>query len=459
MDKLENKFFYNYKGLRFGIITSYIVCFLPLIAALLGLFPYLLTGNTSVIGLIGGQFYWLLPTIPILFLSIDLYAIITKQREHRSFKETIKNSPELFVLLLFLVWSIITVILQIVIYGNSKALTSIVRPFFVQEGLMLFCYYALIVCAAFFVKDKKTTKNLICITLVISVVLAAFMVIDPTGTIWFQKENNTFWASMFINSNHYGYHLTITVMLAATLFCLSKKTYLKWIWGIVFTILCMALMFNDTLGSLLAVFASLILLIVVLSWFKGKIKLKYFVPLFIFIAASFVCYFLAKSVDSTYHKASFFEQIINLFKELLNIAQAPTSEVAKQSGSSRWELWLQALDEIAYSPLIGTGNVLLRPHNEYLQYGQVFGIPALIIYLAAFVIIMVKAIKYRKNLSGLTLVLLMAVIAYLIGAFFGNTMPHTMPLFCLCVGLLIRWLNEDIITAKQGNLKANLKEI
>jgi len=124
------------------------------------------------------------------------------------------------------------------------------------------------------------------------------------------------------------------------------------------------------------------------------------------------------------------------------ITSAPASEEAAHAGTDRWSLWMEAFKEIKDSPLIGTGNVFLRPHNEYLQFAQVWGLPSLIIYLSAFVVIMVKAIKNRKTLSSLSLTLLFCVLAFLVSAVFGNTMPHTTPFFALFLGFLIRELNN-----------------
>lgn len=445
MKKLEKNFFDEYNGLRFSVVGVYIIAFLPVLAAIWGLLGKLTIGTIGVMGLIGGQFYYLIIIIPILFIALDVYALIKKERETTPLKQTFKKHTELFVLLVFLVWCFVSVILQLAFFGTSYAFTTHIQPYFIQEGLMLFLYYAIIILCAFFVKDKKVVKNVIFIILITSIVLAILSLIDPRGGhVWFITTRNTFWANMFINSNHYGYFLTITIMVSSTLLCIAKKKWL-FILSLIGTILLSCvMMFNDTLGALLAVFASLILLPIILSLCKGKFNIKYLLPLGIFIASSFSCFFIADKLYSTYENAHFFKQFVNLIKELFVVAEAPTSDAAMHAGTDRWSLWVSAFKEIKDSPIIGTGNVLLRPHNEYLQYAQVFGLPSLILYLAAFIIIFIKAIKYRKQLSGLSLVLLLSIMAYLIGACFGNTMPHTMPVFCLFVGFLIRWLNDDI---------------
>ena len=136
------------------------------------------------------------------------------------------------------------------------------------------------------------------------------------------------------------------------------------------------------------------------------------------------------------------KQIVGLIKEMFLVSSAPTSAEAMNAGTDRWGLWMKAMENIESSPIIGTGNTLLRPHNEYLQFAVVWGLPSLIIYLTAFVVILIKTIKRFKKLSNLTLILGFCVLGYLISAIFGNTMPHTVPFFALFLGFFIRQLNE-----------------
>ena len=140
----------------------------------------------------------------------------------------------------------------------------------------------------------------------------------------------------------------------------------------------------------------------------------------------------------------FWKQIVTLVYDVSKVSNNPISYEAEQAGTGRWGLWLKAFKEIGQSPIIGTGNVQLRPHNEYLQFGQVWGIPAMIIYISVFVIMAVKLIKYKNKISNLTLILFAVVYTYLISALFGNTMPHTYPLFMLMFGFLVCVLNQDI---------------
>lgn len=439
--KLHTKDQFSFKS---GLIFSYIIAYLPIIAIIGGLICKLLLNSVYPLGLIG---YWsklLVFLFPFLFLALDLYPLILNRKSLPSIKNNIKTYPELYILLLFLVWCIVSVLLQVVCFGSSLATTSVVGELFVQEGLLIWIYYAIIVFGAFLVNDVAHTKKILFHSVIIAASLCILTIIDNTGNIFFfHSYHNTFWAGMMINSNHLGYYLAIFASISATLLCVSKKTYLKVLSLSLVLLFCFCMMLNDTFGCLLSVFICFICLPFIFKLTQRKFKLIYLVPLIAFSAIALICAPIANALNSTYKSSTFFGQLVNLFKQFFVVTKNPTSNAALSAGTDRWGLWLQAVNEILSSPLIGTGNVLLRPHNEYLQIAQVFGLPALIIYLTALIVILVKAIKNKNKLSSVTLVLLMGALAYLISALFGCTMPHTMPFFALMLGLAIKSLNTD----------------
>ena len=439
----------GYDGLHSAVYSSYIIALSPLITAIIAIVATLTLGNTSKLGLLSAQIYTYSFVFVVLFLSIDLYRTILKERKFESFKTTLKTKPELFILLGFLVWNVIATLIQKAVFGSSYAYTTIVYPLGIQEGLFAFVIYGLCVLMAYFVKNKQITKNILFTFMIIVLALSIFATIDPMGEIMiFQSHRNTPWASMFFNSNHFGYVLTLATMLSAMWFIFAEKRWHK----IFSTILLAAFIATgfmvDTFGSLIAVFFGFILIPIVLFWFKKKFNYTYLVPLGIFVILSFVMIPFAK-LDGYSTYRSFFSQFIGLIKDIFIvsadiISSDPTSDLAKKAGTNRWGLWLMAFEEIKSSPIFGTGNVRLRPHNEYLQYAQVWGLPSMIIYISAFVVIFVKAIKNKEKLSNLSLSLIFCVGTYLISALFGNTMPHTIPFFALFLGFLVRWLNHDI---------------
>ena len=79
------------------------------------------------------------------------------------------------------------------------------------------------------------------------------------------------------------------------------------------------------------------------------------------------------------------------------------------------------------------------------------------IFKSAIIVILVKSVKYRAKISNLTVVLLFMSCVYWVSAFFGNTMPHTTPLYLLILGLLIRQLNLDILNSKTPTNSASIE--
>lgn len=76
-----------------------------------------------------------------------------------------------------------------------------------------------------------------------------------------------------------------------------------------------------------------------------------------------------------------------------------------------------------------------RPQNEYLQHAAFMGIPALLFYLAAMITMFIYRIKNIHNASADVLIAFCAVAAYLISAFFGNTVYYTAPFFFMLLGM------------------------
>jgi len=445
--KLQNNL-KDYSGLTSSVVFSYIIALSPIITIFLALVSLIFKGENSSLGTLSFQIYLYPIIFLIIFLYFDLYSIIYKKRKLDPIKTTIKTKPELFILLGFLIWNIVATVIQILLFDKSLALTTIIFPLGVQEGLFAFTVYGLCLLLAYFVKHEKITQNILFAFLISLTIISIFAIMDPNNNFFFQNYSNTTWAGMFFNSNHFGYVLTLSTTLAAVGFVLTDVKWKRIVCLVLFTLFTVTSFFVDTFGSLIGLFCALLLIPIVLCWFKKKFDWKYVVPLGVFIILSFVMIPLGNwKYYSTYE--SFFSQVGNLIKDFITILtdvsdSAPTTDAAKSAGTGRWGLWLQAFEEIEQSPIVGTGNVLLRPHNEYLQFAQVWGLPSLIIYLSAFIVMMVKVIKHRSKLSNLTLCLLFPIIAYLISAMFGNTMPHTTPFFALFVGFFIRWLNYDI---------------
>ncbi len=428
--------FVGYNGSRSGLIITYILALSPIITSILFFF-FVGVLDVELIFLTGlNMFPLTLGVLSIvLFLAIDLYRNIDKKIYPHPIK-FYSTYYEVFFLTMMLVWIVVASFLG----PKSSTVFNIYlkygRKNYLQESTIFFLAYALIFACCLSVKNKSIKERILfCLTASSTFMCVLNLVFFDRSKYIFGDYCNTNWAVGFVNSNHFGYFLTVTTMLIAGMFVLAKSNKVKIASGTLFVLHCFVLMFNDTLGCLLALIITLIAMPVIVCIKQKKFNWFAFVPIAVFMAISFVCIPLAKHMGSTY--LSLASQLENLFKEVFSIAQAPLAEENLTAGTSRWDLWLDAVDAIKNYPIFGDGWVLEKPHNEYLQYSAHYGLPTLIFYLVALIIIAVKALKNLKALSNTTLCLLGSVLAYLISAFFGNTMPHTIVFFILVLAFAI----------------------
>lgn len=427
-------------GLNSATVISFWIALSPLVVLLIAGFSVICFGDIAKFCLMSEHIYFYFIGSIIIFLSLDLYRIITRQTTLGSFKESIKLSPEIYILLGFLVWNVVATLLQKLVFGSSLAYTTIIHPLFIQEGLFAFFVYAICLWFGFMTKNQNTIKNVLIALLVSGVVTCIIAILDPHNTFAVQAVSNVPWAGLFINSNHFGYFLVILSTISAGLFLFEEKKWLKYIFLFCLVLFCITSCLVDCLGSIIATLAVFAVMPIIISLKDKKFSLASLLPLGIFLISSIVADLLSTALQS-YHK-NIFSQIWGLLSDARTIVSAPGSESAAAAGTNRWGLWLDALNEILSSPIIGTGNVLARPHNEYLQFALVWGLPSLVIYITAFVVMFIKTIKKFNHHSPLTLILGFGVLGYLISAIFGNTMPHTAPFFALILGFFIRSLNS-----------------
>lgn len=331
--------------------------------------------------------------------------------------------PELIFFALFLIYAFVSSLLSsdpmLTIFGVNYH-----RPL---EGYIMFLFYAFCLYLGFKLKQEKYKFWVILAFFFSASLICVLTYIDSQNKIFASFIfSNTTWASLFVNSNHYGYFLTMAIMLSTGLFITQKKLWLKITAGIMIVAFISQLVFNNTLGSNLAVFASLIFIFVMFCIKEKKFVISSLFPLVVFVLASIVI------------PTGMFYQIIEVFsKDLVSVVSDPLSENAAAAGTKRWELWLESFEVIKSHPFFGDGMVYKRPHNEYLQYAQVWGIPALILYLCGIISLFVRTFRNLRKLSDVALISALAVGGYLVSALFGNTMPHIMPFFCLLLGLMI----------------------
>lgn len=437
----------HHQGIKTSVIIPYLVAISPILLAYVLYFFWWSFGIRDMfLGFLHTFPLWLILISIVLFLVVDTkritIGIMDKKFDFRPkhILDNLKQYPEVVFLFLMSVW------IMIATFANpnpSKVFSIFTADNYMQEGTLYYLGYYLIFAFSFALKDGKVHKRILIAFLISSIFGATTTFIDSAGNFFLSSHNNTPWAFSMMNSNHYGYFLTLATTASAVLYLTEKQKGMKIFAGVTFLLNCVVMFFNDTLGCLIAVLGVFIL-VPIIFWLKNrKFDWQTLLPLGIFVALSFIITPLAKFFTSSTYK-SLAGQILGLVKELFSIAEAPLSEEASHAGTDRWSLWLKAFAGIKENLLFGTGDVIFKPHNEYLQHAYNFGVLSLIFYLIALVIILVKTLKNIRLLTDITLVFEIAVLGYLISAIFGNTMPHTLPFFLVFLAFSIRLLNNDI---------------
>lgn len=448
-------FLYGMKQNKFRIsaIMPYLVALSPLFCAwIVLLIKNFTTENSLARGFFFPNTIWLFicPIIFIIFITSEFPKRIAYRDKSTTFKQSFKlwfkQYPEVICLILMMFWVFFSIPFQ----SNCPNSLLIFTDKKMQEGAIYFFGYILMFALFLLNKDRKMQKSVIIIMLIIScMTCVTSLIFNKMRMLYIYSHDNTPWAYMFVNSNHYAYYLCLTTTLSATLFCFGEDKFSQ-IFGLFSLVLHSSVcILNDTLGCNLAILFIFILLPILLWIKERKFNWNNILPLAIFVIISFVAYPFAKFMTSTYKHNTLFSQIVTMVKQFFNISKDPLAEENLTAGTNRWKLWLDAFRSIKETPIFGNGNVYVKPHNEYLQWAVHFGLPALAFYLSAIIMIVIKAFKNLRQLTLHTTALLLALACYLVNAFFGNTMPHTFPFFLLILAFSILSLNQDIAKSKQ----------
>ena len=292
----------------------------------------------------------------------------------------------------------------------------------------------------------------------------------------FLRESNPsqklYLSSIFYNSNHYAYYLTLSVLLSAGMYVTEKSFRLRISFFFAFMSNFTVLIIADTLGSYLAVMGGLSLMLFLICFTKG---------LFPRLTQSYVkrhaiivfCSSFALSFILSFFYHSVFSSIITTIFEIGKLA---TNEI-NNAGSGRWKLWKLTISYIKEKPLFGHGIEGIgprlefmtrfdRPHNEYLQYAAFWGIPSLIFYLSGCGISLVHSLRNAFFDSDEIFACAIASVGYLASAFFGNTMYYTTPFFFVLLGIVasgplshINLCSQSLCTPIETSASANNKTL
>ena len=354
-------------------------------------------------------------------------------------KIELKQDLPFLLLLAMLGWIFISAIFspnrQIAFFGYSAR----------REGALMFLAYSGFFCGALSLSKDKYKKIIFNTFLGVAVFQAICCFLQYFGikiVTYGSISSGMFfpsgwkWIASYANPNHFGYYLTMAIIYAGYNFVLNKGNS-KWVYLLSYIILVATLIFNNTLGCFIAVAATLTIGTIFIYIKEKATLLKNIILIAVFVIITVIITLSANE--------GIISSLIKTGSEIEEIAQG---EVNGDAGSGRIELWQGALQFIGERPLVGYGPDNLKEkynqlginrsktHNEYLQYMAECGIPTLIFYLVALLILYVRRIKNLKNLTNMQLVFMGIVSAYLISALFGNTMYYTVPYFWMALALI-----------------------
>lgn len=243
--------------------------------------------------------------------------------------------------------------------------------------------------------------------------------------------------SVFRNSNHFAYILVIGTALYLGFIMYETIAKKLIIYIILFTINIFTLIYNNTFGGYLAIIFAIIYSTIVVLVINRKMFPNILLCVVVFIMASVVIDMQTNIVTNNF---------VSLFTDTEKVIE--NRDESDASGSGRIKLWRQAFKYIKDRPMFGYGpegttNMYIddgfdndRPHNEFIQCALFMGIPALLMYIGALILISIYGIGNLKTLGPEVIIASIAVVGYCISSFFGNTMYYTTPYYWMVIGVV-----------------------
>lgn len=357
-----------------------------------------------------------------------------KNHVKQSVVRFIKKEPWNIFFLLLIIWSGICTLcsddIQISFFGT----------WYRYDGLLTYFYYAAVYMCAHIIKNEKRRKKVFISYALVSVIMGICLLLQDYGVIngVFKMQR----ATVFNHFNHMGYYLNMSVLVMAGLYFVEKKAALKILYaiGMAFQLFC--LFVNNTFGGYLGTIAGVVCvcIIYIISTHRWKVTIA---PVIILVTFSIIS--AAGLIPS-----SAGENVGGDMKKLAHDTHSIVTEAddMKSAGTGRMVMWEACFKMIAESPVVGYGPEQLndkysdamlpqtdRPANEYIQCMVFLGIPGLVFYLMALVLMLICQLRNIKKISLTTIAAAGCVTAYVVCAFTGNTMFYTTPYMFMFLGL------------------------
>jgi O-antigen ligase len=353
----------------------------------------------------------------LLLIFYLVYRFVSREPLH------IKKQPWLIALLAILVFALIASLMAVDIRFALRGSS------YRHDGLYTYIHIAATFGCAFMLRNKNLRLYLMELFSLSVSTTCLITFLQMTKWPFILKHFGIENASVFYNTNHFGYFLTMGIAVTMILMLQESSNKKRILAAILATIQIITLVENNTFGAYLAVLVTCIIIPPLLSSVKKAFKLTYLIPLGMFLAITFIV-----------EPGLFFGNVSQLVNDSDNLTDA--------SGSGRWLLWKTTAEAIIHKPFIGYGPEGMawifesknisndRPHNEILQYAASIGIPGLLCYLSALLLLWRRFWKQRSHAGMVLLTAACAVIAYFGSSLVGNTMFYTTPYFFMFLGLV-----------------------
>lgn len=278
---------------------------------------------------------------------------------------------------------------------------------------------------------NKKYRNLILYILVMSSMPIAVITIFHVQLVNLPYFANIDIGAVFFNSNHYGYYLTVVIIIASLMAVYETNKKLR-NYSVISAILNMiTLIINNTFGAYLAVLIIFILFVIYCIIFEKKNIKKAFLVLGIFILITILMSFKNNTVVSN---------MLELSKGVKEISENPNA--SGTIGTGRLGIWRSTLRHLKESLWLGFGIEGLyhkydipTPHNEFLQYTAFFGIPASILYFLSCSTTLLIVLINLKNLDKETKISFFAALGYLASSMVGVAVFYTTPYVYILIGM------------------------
>ena len=383
---------------------------------------------------------------PIVFYTGIVALILALLHRHNGgcgLRATLRHNPVLIFFAAMALWILAATFANDFNYTAMYGTEAVGESIFVQMAYLVLFFP---LCALITRLEHKA------IVLRVFLFVSAFLSVSAFF-LWKTQQTSIFvtgwrpaFTCIFVNTNYFGYYLTVGVSLAAAMTALEKHPLWRG-----FALLCLAvnsvaLCFNNTMGAWVGSVGACLFLLVAGrirdgKWNGWSLAALGILVLCLILPGKLPLEGLVPVTDNAN------KNITQLTTDIGKIVNEPTADTTLRAGSGRWKIWLRSMELIGENPVFGIGfeGVMVRglekyvgnnrPHNEYMQYALFYGIPALILYVAGCLCVYLRALRRRARLDDVTLAALTAAFGYLVGAFFGLTTYNTTPFLFLFLAL------------------------